>query len=116
MSKSNPMWGGRFDCSPNKIMEDINASISFDKRLAEQDITASKVHCSMLAKQNIISHDEATKIIEGLDSISEEITSGNFVFKKELEDIHMNIESRLKELIGSVAGKLHTQLDLEMIK
>ena len=108
MSKSNPMWGGRFDCSPNKIMEDINASISFDKRLAEQDILASKVHCSMLAKQKIISDDEARKIAEGLDSVLAEISSGKFLFKKELEDIHMNIESRLNELIGSVAGKLHT--------
>ncbi len=89
-------------------MEDINASITFDKRLAEQDIAASKVHCSMLAKQKIILDNEASKIIEGLDSILEEISSGKFVFKKELEDIHMNIESRLTELIGSVAGKLHT--------
>ncbi len=102
------MWGGRFDCSPNKIMEDINASIDFDKRLAEQDVAASKVHCAMLARQKIISDAEATKIIGGLESVLKEIRCGDFEFKKELEDIHMNIESRLTDLIGAVAGKLHT--------
>ncbi|MEG6507858.1 argininosuccinate lyase [Methyloligella sp. 2.7D] len=105
---SNTMWGGRFSLSPAEIMEEINASIDFDKRLWQQDIRGSKAHAAMLAATGIISDDEAKAIDGGLDTIAEEIASGQFKFSRELEDIHLNIENRLKELIGPTAGKLHT--------
>ena len=105
---ASPIWGGRFDDRPSKIMEQINASIGFDKRMYAQDIKASKVHATMLAKQKIISKEDSIKIKEGLDQIQTEIENGIFVFNISLEDIHMNIESRLKELIGDAAGRLHT--------
>ena len=105
---ASPIWGGRFDDRPSKIMEQINASIGFDKRMYAQDIKASKVHATMLAKQKIISKEDSIKIKEGLDQIQTEIENGIFVFNTFLEDIHMNIESRLKELIGDAAGRLHT--------
>ena len=105
---ASPIWGGRFDDRPSKIMEQINASIGFDKRMYAQDIRASKVHATMLAKQNIISKEDSIKIKDGLDQIQTEIENGIFVFNTFLEDIHMNIESRLKELIGDAAGRLHT--------
>ncbi|OMH87281.1 argininosuccinate lyase, partial [Candidatus Liberibacter asiaticus] len=104
----NQMWGGRFSSSPSWIMEKINVSIDFDKKLFEQDILGSKVHTTMLAKQGIISSEEAQKIIEGLKVIRAEIVDGSFVFSRDLEDIHMNIEARLTSLIGSIAGKMHT--------
>lgn len=106
--QSNPMWGGHFDASASELLEKINSSISFDKKLYEEDITASIAHCKMLAKQQIITDTEAKKIIDGLEQVKTEIESGKFEFKEELEDIHMNIEFRLKEIIGDVAGKLHT--------
>ena len=105
---SSSIWGGRFESSPSKIMEKINASIDFDSRLYLQDITASKAHVAMLVKQKIISPKEGTQIKDGLDQILDEIESGSLEFKTSLEDIHMNIESRLNEIIGDVAGKLHT--------
>ncbi|HEX5509045.1 MAG TPA: argininosuccinate lyase [Pseudolabrys sp.] len=105
---SNKMWGGRFTSSPDAIMEDINASIDFDRHLYRQDIAASKAHAEMLAKQGIIAADDAKKIAHGLDTILSEIESGKFEFKRALEDIHMNVESRLGELIGASAGRLHT--------
>jgi argininosuccinate lyase len=105
---ANPIWGGRFDGSPSEIMEHINASIVFDKRMYAQDITASKAHAAMLVKQEIISAKDGTKIRKGLDQILNEIKGGSFEFKISLEDIHMNIESRLKEIVGDVAGRLHT--------
>ncbi len=105
---SNQMWGGRFDAAPSDVMTQINASIGIDKRLWAQDIAGSKAHCTMLAAQKIIDQAEADAIIKGLDHIAAEIESGTFEFKETLEDIHMNIESRLKDLIGDVAGKLHT--------
>ncbi|MEO0327434.1 MAG: argininosuccinate lyase [Pseudomonadota bacterium] len=104
----NEMWGGRFASGPDAIMEEINASIDFDRKLYAQDITGSKAHASMLADQNIISSDDASKIIDGLDTILSEIEGGNFKFSRALEDIHMNIEARLRELIGDAAGRLHT--------
>ncbi|MCH8238222.1 MAG: argininosuccinate lyase [Proteobacteria bacterium] len=100
--------GGRFDAQPADIMEEINASIDFDRRLYAQDIAGSKAHAAMLAKTGIISNEDADAIIKGLDTIGEEIESGRFEFKKALEDIHMNVESRLGELIGEAAGRLHT--------
>ena len=102
------MWGGRFSASPDAIMEEINASIDFDRHLFRQDIAASKAHAAMLAKQGIITADDARKIARGLDTILSEIESGKFEFKRALEDIHMNVESRLAELIGPAAGRLHT--------
>jgi len=102
------MWGGRFRTSPDTVMEDINASIDFDRHLFRQDIAASQAHAAMLAKQGIITADDARKIAHGLDTILSEIESGRFKFKRALEDIHMNVESRLAELIGPAAGRLHT--------
>jgi argininosuccinate lyase len=105
---SNKMWGGRFGAGPDAIMEDINASIDFDRHMFREDIAASKAHAAMLAKQGIIAADDARRIAHGLDTIQSEIESGSFDFKRELEDIHMNVESRLAELIGPAAGRLHT--------
>ncbi len=105
---SNKMWGGRFGSGPDPIMEDINASIDFDRHLYRQDIAASKAHAAMLAKKGIITAQDAKQIAHGLDTILSEIESGKFAFKRALEDIHMNVESRLAELIGPAAGRLHT--------
>src|SRR6266702_255978 len=105
---SNKMWGGRFADSPDAVMEDINASLDFDRHLYRQDIAVSKAHAAMLARQRIISADDAAEIIHGLDTILSEIEGGKFNFKRVLEDIHMNVESRLAELIGPAAGRLHT--------
>jgi argininosuccinate lyase len=105
---ANKMWGGRFSMSPAEVMEEINVSIGFDKALAPQDIRASKAHAAMLAAQGIISRDDARKIGAGLDRVLEEIEAGKLVFSRALEDVHMNVESRLKELIGEPAGRLHT--------
>src|SRR5262245_30643864 len=105
---ANKMWGGRFTSSPAAIMEEINASVGFDKVLAPQDIRASKAHAAMLGKQGIISQDDAGKIAAGLDRVLAEIESGTFTFQRTLEDVHMNVESRLKELIGQPAARLHT--------
>lgn len=104
----NTMWGGRFNAKPSDIMQEINQSITFDYLLYKQDIAGSIAHAKMLAKSEIIGRDEAKKMIDGLKTIEKEIESGEFEFKKELEDIHMNIEARLTEIIGDVAGKLHT--------
>ena len=106
--KSNLMWGGRFAAGQDSLMEEINASIEFDKRLAEQDILASKVHAKMLSKQNIISESDCKSIVKGLDLIASQIKKNEFVFDRALEDIHMNIEAQLKEIIGEPAGRLHT--------
>src|SRR5262249_20624593 len=105
---SNKMWGGRFTTSPDAVMEEINASIDFDRHLFRQDITASKAHAAMLAKQGIITADDARRIAHGLDTILSEIEAGKLELKRSLEDIHMNVESRLAELIGPAAGRLHT--------
>ena len=105
---SNAMWGGRFASGPSAIMAEINASIGFDKRLFAQDIAGSKAHAAMLAKQKIISKADAAEIVRGLDAVKVEIESGKFNFSAALEDIHMNVEARLKELIGEPAGRLHT--------
>ena len=105
---SNQMWGGRFASGPDAIMEEINASIGFDYRLARQDIAGSKAHVAMLAQAGIVSQADAEAIAKGLDEVAREIESGKFVFSRALEDIHMNIEMRLAELIGPTAGRLHT--------
>jgi argininosuccinate lyase len=105
---SNKMWGGRFSAKPSAVMAEINASIDVDRKLFRQDIAASKAHADMLAKRGIISVQDAKKIARGLDTILSEIESGKFRFKRALEDIHMNVESRLADLIGPAAGRLHT--------
>jgi argininosuccinate lyase len=105
---SNKMWGGRFDSQPSNLMQEINQSITFDQKLYKQDIRGSIAHAKMLEKIKILTKNEAEKIISGLKKIEKEISDGKFIFKIELEDIHMNIESRLKEIIGDTAGKLHT--------
>ncbi|MDB5624577.1 MAG: argininosuccinate lyase [Tardiphaga sp.] len=105
---SNTMWGGRFDQSPDAIMEEINVSIDVDRHLYAQDIAASKAHAAMLTAQGIITAGDADNIAAGLDTILSEIQSGSFTFKRALEDIHMNVESRLTDLIGPAAGRLHT--------
>src|SRR5688572_4992371 len=105
---SNKMWGGRFEAGPDAIMEAINVSIDVDRHLFAQDIAASKAHAAMLAAQGIIGADDAKNIAQGLDTILSEIAKGTFTFKRALEDIHMNVESRLSELIGAGAGRLHT--------
>ena len=102
------MWGGRFDGGPSEIMEEINASIGFDQRLYAQDIAGSKAHCAMLARQGIITQEDADAILEGLDAVLKEMESGDFEFKRELEDIHMNVEARLTELAGEAGERLHT--------
>ncbi len=105
---SNQMWGGRFASGPAAIMEAINASIGFDKKLYAQDIAGSHRAREMLAEQGIISADDQRQIAHGLNTILSEIEAGTFEFSTRLEDIHMNVEARLAELIGPAAGRLHT--------
>ena len=105
---SNRMWGGRFSEGPDEIMEEINASIDFDKKLYMQDIAGSMAHILMLEAKEIVGSEDAQKILHGLDTILREIEEGKFQFSRGLEDIHMNIEARLAELIGPAAGRLHT--------
>ncbi len=105
---SNTMWGGRFAAGPDAIMEAINASIGFDKRMAKQDIEGSRAHAAMLAAQGILTDNDARAIREGLLTVLSEIETGKFTFSTALEDIHMNIEARLKEIVGEPAGRLHT--------
>ena len=102
------MWGGRFEGSPAKIMEEFTPSIAFDQRLAEQDLAGSRAHARMLEHQDIISKADLDAILTGLETIESEIREGRFTFRRELEDIHLNIESRLAELAGPAAGRLHT--------
>ena len=107
-NSSNQMWGGRFAAGPDAIMEAINASIGFDKRLAAQDIAGSRAHAAMLAATGIVSDSDADAMREGLLTVLSEIEGGSFEFSTALEDIHMNVEARLKEVIGEPAGRLHT--------
>ena len=102
------MWGGRFAAGPDAIMEAINASISFDRRLAPQDIAGSRAHAAMLAATGILSNSDAEAIREGLLTVLSEIEGGSFGFSTALEDIHMNVEARLKDIVGETAGRLHT--------
>ena len=105
---SNQMWGGRFASGPDAIMEAINASIGFDQRMAAQDIAGSRAHAAMLAATGIITDKDADAIREGLLTVLSEIEAGKFEFSTALEDIHMNVEARLKDIIGEPAGRLHT--------
>ncbi|MGO9755788.1 MAG: argininosuccinate lyase, partial [Roseiarcus sp.] len=105
---SNKMWGGRFAGGPSDIMQEINASIDFDRKLASQDIAGSKAHVAMLAQTGIVSDADADAIRLGLDQVGAEIEAGTFTFSRALEDIHMNVEQRLAEIVGPAAGRLHT--------
>ena len=105
---TSKIWGGRFSAGPSAIMEEINVSVGFDQRLAKQDLHGSRAHCAMLVAQGIVSVEDGDAIQEGLTRVEKEITGGNFLFKRSLEDVHMNIESRLADLIGAPAGRLHT--------
>jgi argininosuccinate lyase len=107
-SDGQTMWGGRFSAKPAELMQAINVSIGFDRRLAPQDLQGSRAHCAMLTKVGVISSADGAKILEGLDIVEQEMASGAFPFREEYEDIHMNVEARLKELIGEPAGRLHT--------
>jgi len=102
------MWGGRFTTGPAEIMEEINASIDFDRKLATQDIAGSKAHVAMLGEQGIVTRADADAIASGLDQVKGEIEAGAFTFSRALEDIHMNVESRLAAIVGPAAGRLHT--------
>jgi argininosuccinate lyase len=105
---SNAMWGGRFESGPAAIMEEINASVAFDQILWRQDIAGSRAHVKMLAQQAIVTESDSAAILKGLDAVAQEIESGQFQFSRALEDVHMNVESRLAALIGAPAGRLHT--------
>ncbi|MCW5713181.1 MAG: argininosuccinate lyase [Bauldia sp.] len=105
---SNSMWGGRFTGSPASIMEEINASIDVDRKLYRQDIAASRAHAEMLGRQGIIGADDAEKLKAGLDEVLREIEAGTFTFSREREDIHLNVESRLTEIVGEAGKRLHT--------
>jgi argininosuccinate lyase len=105
---TNKMWGGRFAGSPSDIMQEINASIDFDRKLASQDIAGSKAHVAMLARVGVVSAADAKAIELGLDQVRAEIEAGAFTFSRALEDIHMNVEQRLAEIVGPAAGRLHT--------
>ena len=102
------MWGGRFAAGPSAVMEAINASIDFDKRMWAEDIQGSRAHAAMLARTGVITQQDQAEIDRGLDQVAEEITEGTFAYSAALEDIHMNIEARLRELIGDAGGRLHT--------
>ena len=106
--KGQQMWGGRFAAQPSDIMQSINASIDVDKRMVREDIAGSRAHADMLAEQGIITEDDNLAIQDGLDQVIAEVEAGTFPYRAELEDIHMNVEARLKELIGEPAGRLHT--------
>ena len=105
---SNKMWGGRFASPPAEIMEEINASIDFDRKLAAQDIAGSLAHVAMLAAQGIVAKSDAEAIAAGLNQVKGEIEAGAFTYSRALEDIHMNVEKRLADIVGPAAGRLHT--------
>lgn len=105
---TSAMWGGRFNAGPSAVMEEINASIGFDQRLYAQDIRGSRAHARMLITQGIITEADGKAILQGLDRVEDEIKAGEFEFSRALEDIHMNVESRLREIVGDAAGRLHT--------
>ena len=109
MSSANKKpWGGRFEAPTDKLVEAFNASVDFDKRLVLEDIAGSRAHVKMLGATGILELEEVKQILEGLGKVLNEVESDVFPWRTELEDVHMNVETRLKELIGTVAGKLHT--------
>ncbi len=109
MSATNKKpWGGRFESATSQLVEAFNASVDFDKRLVLEDIAGSKAHVKMLGTVGILEDGEVQQILEGLKKVLLEVEAGTFPWRVELEDVHMNVETRLKELIGATAGKLHT--------
>jgi argininosuccinate lyase len=106
--EGHSLWGGRFSAKPGVLMQAINVSIGFDRRLAREDLAGSKAHVAMLTAQGIVSEPDGAAILQGLDQIEQEIEAGTFPFREEFEDIHFNVEKRLDELIGPAAGRLHT--------
>jgi argininosuccinate lyase len=107
-SGGQAMWGGRFSGKPAELMQAINVSIGFDRRLAAQDLAGSRAHAAMLQKTGVITSADAAAILKGLEAIEAEVAAGTFPFREAFEDIHMNVEARLTELIGPAAGRLHT--------
>lgn len=107
-SEANTMWGGRFAAGPDAVMEAINASIDFDQRMAAEDIAGSRAHAAMLARQGVITQQDQAEIDRGLDQVEAELGAGTFAFSRALEDIHMNIEARLREIVGDAGARLHT--------
>ncbi|MEM0988990.1 MAG: argininosuccinate lyase [Pseudomonadota bacterium] len=107
-AQANTMWGGRFAAGPSAVMEAINASIDFDRRMWAEDIEGSRAHAAMLARQGVIGQEDQAAIDRGLDQVAEEIVDGSFAYSAALEDIHMNIEARLRELVGDAGARLHT--------
>lgn len=107
MSKQRT-WGGRFERGPEELVQEYTESVSYDRVMYVQDIAGSKAHANMLAKQGVLTREEASLLRKGLDAVKEEIESGDFVWRRELEDVHMNIESRLTEIVGEAGKKLHT--------
>src|SRR5947208_8286797 len=103
-TEANPLWGGRFQQGASSLLEQINASVQFDHRLADQDIAGSIAHCRMLATQGVITKIECDTIVGGLELVADEVRAGKFAFDAALEDVHMNIVARLYECIGPVAG------------
>ncbi|WP_415717374.1 argininosuccinate lyase [Maridesulfovibrio sp.] len=104
----NKLWGGRFAARTAQSVEDYTESVSYDRNLYREDISGSQAHARMLSEQGVLTAEEAEILVKGLDQVLEEIESGKFEWKKEMEDLHMNIESRLTEIVGPVGGKLHT--------
>jgi argininosuccinate lyase len=107
-TQGHSLWGGRFSAKPGALMQAINVSIGFDKRLAAQDLAGSKAHVAMLGARGIVSAEDQAAILRGLGQIENEMAAGTFPFREEFEDIHFNVEKRLEELIGAAAGRLHT--------
>ena len=107
-SDTNALWGGRFEGGTSDIMQRVNASIFFDRRLYRHDIAGSRAHCTMLVAQGILTEADGLAILKGLDQVEREITEGNFEYNAAKEDIHMHVEARLNEIIGEPAGRLHT--------
>ena len=108
MSETKKPWGGRFEAPTDKLVEAFNASLDFDKRLVREDIAGSRAHVAMLGAVGILEASEVQAILSGLETVLNEVNAGAFPWRVELEDVHMNVETRLRELIGPVAGKLHT--------
>jgi argininosuccinate lyase len=106
--QGHSLWGGRFSAKPDALMQAINVSIGFDRRLAREDLAGSRAHAAMLVAQGIVSAEDGAAILQGLAAIEEEVEAGAFPFREEFEDIHLNVEKRLEELIGPAAGRLHT--------
>ena len=112
---STKLWGGRFSGALDPLMEEFNASIDFDRRFYAQDIAGSRAHTEMLAARGLISREDAGQIARGLDQVRREIEDGRFAFSRSLEDIHMNVESRLAELVGAYDEPREQEDDADVV-